>query len=598
VAQQFVLFSSYQLAHFCTSNLQKKHAYMTTNLNLKLIAVIVLLLNTFSSRAQQFDWAKSVRGGYESVGNAIATDNADNVITTGFYSGHADFNPAADSTVFESISLTNDIYLQKLDSGGIFSWAKTMGGDDIDAGNAVTTDAQGNIFVAGYFSSTAEFNPGGVSTTAVSAGNTDAFICKFSPAGNLLWVKTFGGTGADAVTGIVLDRNNNIYLTGYFSDNADMDPSANINNITATGSKDIFVLKLDFSGTFIWAKGMGSTDDDIATGLALDTAQYIVFAGSYSGTVNFDPNGGTTNLISNGYSDAFVAKLSSAGNLLWAKGVGSVDFEDGVRAVGVDINNNTVLTGFYRGTTDFDPGVGVASFSWSSYNDIFVLKLTAAGGYLWAKTANGSSWEEGYGLTLDGAGNIYTTGYFESSLDFDPNAGTVILDPNAYSDVYVQKLSPAGNLMWVKSVSGTGSDGGNGIALDTKGNVYTTGYFSNTADFDPNNTVYNLPVDANQQSAFVFKWFQTIPTAINEPGTTIKCNAFPNPTSNTLNIHLDKIYKTINAFVYDEVGHLIKTENFNTIQQPALNLQELSAGLYFVHLQADENTAVIRIIKN
>jgi hypothetical protein len=572
---------------------------MRNNLTQKLFVSICALLAAYASNAQQFqlDWAKSTRGGGYSIGNAIATDKQDNVITTGYYYGVVDFNPGNGSDTLASIDNDNDIYVQKLDSAGNLLWARTMGGSYDDRGQAIVTDNTGNIYIAGYFTGTAEFNTGGISQSATAAGNSDAFIAKLSPTGTLLWVKAFGGTDADVINGLAIDRDGNLYVTGYFYDQCDFDPSAGTTTLISNGGKDIFIAKYSNNGNFVWAKSIGGIDNDYANAITLDTAQNPVATGQYQNTTDFDPNAGTANLTSNGYGDVFIVKLSTSGTLLWAKGVGSTDFDDAGRGIAVDKWNNTILTGYYRGDVDFDPGAGVANFTWQSYNDIYVLKLTGAGNYLWAKTENSSGWEEGYSLTVDAAGYIYSTGYFDSDLDFDPNNGTTILTNAGYSDVYVQKLDPNGNLVWAGSVAGTGTDMSYGLTLDTHGNVLNTGEFNNTADFDPNQGVFNITVESQYQSAFQFKWYQSILSGIKPTGLADEIIAYPNPANSTLNIKLSEAYNQLTTEVYNNMGQLVLNHNFNATGMLQLDISTLPAGIYSVRISNGEQASAIRVIK-
>ncbi|MEO5570138.1 MAG: SBBP repeat-containing protein, partial [Bacteroidia bacterium] len=104
---------------------------------------------------------------------------------------------------------------------------------------------------------------------------------------------------------------------------------------------------------------------------------------------------------------------------------------------------------------------------------------------VWAREGMGTGVDQGNAVTVDAAGNVYTTGYFESTCDFDPGAGIVNLNSVGNMDVFIMKSDASGNLLWAKSVGGTGDDEGKTIAVDASGNVYIGGSFSGTADLDP-----------------------------------------------------------------------------------------------------------------
>ena len=122
----------------------------------------------------------------------------------------------------------------------------------------------------------------------------------------------------------------------------------------------------------------------------------------------------------------------------------------------------------------------------------------------WAKGLGGTLGDQGRSVAVDGAGNVYTTGFFNGTVDFDPNAGVFNLTSAGSNDIFVSKLDATGNLVWAKAMGGTNVDIGLGIAVDATGNVYTTGYFNGTVDFDPNAGVLNL-TSTGAQDNFVSK---------------------------------------------------------------------------------------------
>ncbi|MBF0270121.1 MAG: DUF4347 domain-containing protein [Alphaproteobacteria bacterium] len=358
-------------------------------------------------------------------------------------------------------------------------------------GRSVATDAFGNVYVTGGFYGTVDFAPELGTASLTDAGNGDIFIQKFNTGGSLVWIRSIGGTSNGIGTGISVDGSGNVYITGRFQGTGDFDPGAGVTSLTSAGSYDIFVLKMDSSGNFVWSKSMGGTGEDRSQGIAVDGSGNVYTTGYFYGTADFDPGAGTSNLISSagGYNDIFVQKLDSSGNLIWAKCMGNTG-EDRSQGIAVDGSGNVYTTGYFSGTVDFDPGAGVTNLNAGNGRE-FVQKLDTDGNLVWAKNMGGAS-GAGNDIAVDGAGNVYTTGGFEGTADFDPGAGVTTLTSNGSSDIFVQKLDSSGNLVWAKSMGGTGGDSGAGIAVDGFGNVYTTGSFSGTADFDPGAGVTNL----------------------------------------------------------------------------------------------------------
>lgn len=376
-------------------------------------------------------------------------------------------------------------------------WAKHFGGTSYDQGNAIAVDNDRNVYVAGYFNGTASFN---TATDLVSNGGSDMFVAKLDWSGATQWVKHFGGTGSDAAVALKLDAQNNIYITGYFSDEVDFNPGGTTPytlTAAAGGGSDIFVAKLDNTGTVVWAKGMdGATGSDEGRALALDAAGNIHTTGVFYGTVDFDPGSGTQNLTAAGSSEVFVSKLNNNGEFVWAKRLGGSRLDSG-EGIGVDQDGNVYTTGSFQRTADFDPGAATYNLiSGANSYDVFISKLDSTGSFVWAKQLTGSSPNMGNGLALDTAANIYLTGMFTGTADFDPGTATYALTAAGGTDIYVAKLDSAGAFVWARQMGGSdpfGGDRGYGIAVDHWGNAYSTGFFSGTADFNPDaSATYDL----------------------------------------------------------------------------------------------------------
>ncbi|HDP76053.1 MAG TPA: T9SS type A sorting domain-containing protein [Bacteroidales bacterium] len=384
-----------------------------------------------------------------------------------------------------------------------FEWAKRMGGTGYDEGSSIAIDASGNVYITGEFGGTADFDPGEGTYTLTSAGGWDIFVSKFDSAGNFLWAKRMGGTGWDGGNSIAIDASGNVYITGVFSGTADFDPGEGTYTLTSAGERDIFVSKLDSAGNFVWARRMGGTGLNGGNSIAIDASGNVYITGYFCGTADFDPGAGTYTLTSAGEADIFVSKLDAAGNFVWAKRMGGTGWDVG-RSIAIDASSNVYTTGWFEGTADFDPGEGTYTLSSAGEDDIFVSKLDAAGNFVWAKRMGGTDWDEGRSIAIDDSGNVYTTGYFRGTADFDPGEGTYTLTSAGGRDIFVSKLDAAGNFLWARRMGGTYDDYGRSIAIDASGNVYTTGYFLGTADFDPGEGTYTL-TSAGGRDIFVSK---------------------------------------------------------------------------------------------
>lgn len=306
-------------------------------------------------------------------------------------------------------------------------------------------------------------------------------------AQNLEWAKSFGSNGTDCSNSITLDDYGNIYTTGLFEGTVDFDPGTGTTFLTENGGYDVFVLKMDPLGDLLWVKSFGSFQQDQGISIAVDVLGNVYTIGFFHGAVDFDPGLGITQLISVADFDIFVQKMDADGNFLWAKSFGGTSPLDIGQSISVDIAGNVYSTGYFSETVDFDPGLGTAYLTSAGDADCFVQKMDTDGNFLWAKTFGGSGEDEGRSITVDDLGNVYTTGGFSGTVDFDNSAETVNLTSQGNKDVFVLKLDTSGNILWAKSFGG-GSiipDIGRSIKLDASGNVFTIGDAAGTIDFDP-----------------------------------------------------------------------------------------------------------------
>jgi RTX calcium-binding nonapeptide repeat (4 copies)/Beta-propeller repeat len=438
-----------------------------------------------------FSFASAFIGGY-SRGKAITTDAAGNVYTAGYFEGTVDFDPGTGSFNLTSAGL-DDIFVSKQDNAGNFLWAKRIGGIEHDRANDIAVDGLGNVYTTGSFAGTVDFNPNAGISNLTSAGLTDVFVSKWDNSGNFVWSKRFGGANFDEPTGIAVDGLGNVHTVGDFHGTADFDPSAGIFNITSAGYADVFVSKLSGAGNFIWAKSFGGVDYDVVKGLSVDDSGNVVTTGRFVGTVDFDPGPRAYDVTSvNGGVDVFISKLDRIGNFIWAKSVGDVSVQEG-EDIAIDKYGNLLVTGYYYQTVDFDPGAGVFNLSPTGTGaDIFVLKLDMSGNFVWVSSFGGNSEERSGGVAVDQYANVYVAGEFSGIADFDPRGGTFNLTSAGNADSFVTKLDSSGNFVWAKSMGGDRNDTGSDIALDGMANVFSTGRFGDTADFDPGAGTYNL----------------------------------------------------------------------------------------------------------
>ncbi len=469
-------------------------------LTLILLFLCVGYRQNTAAQGYNFSWVKGIGGdgifGNDvEVGESIAVDPSGNVYVTGTFLGAADFNPGGTAVTLKAMTNHQNVFVGKYDSSGNCLWVKRIGATSADFSKGIALDTAGNVYVAGYFRGTSNFNPEG-STDTFTAWGTDVFIAKFSTNGDYQWAKRLGGNSTDQGWDVGVDVSGNVYVTGYFSGTANFNPDGIGGTLTSTGSTDVFVAKYTTHGEYIWAKGMGGSGIDQGRALAVDTSGDVYLTGYFGDIIHL---GNKDSLAFAGATDLFLAKYSSDGSYLWTKAVGGVGIDEGW-GITVDATNNIYLTGrFFSEFLDFNPGGSGGSLTRRSVGyDAFVAKYAVNGNFLWARKMGGWSEDRGYGIVTDPDNNVYVTGTFQSSTDFYADGGNDTLKGRGGVDIFVVGYDRDGNYLLSKSLGGILSDKSRKMAIDIYGNAYLTGTFGGTVNFNPEGIGGTLTSSGNQ----------------------------------------------------------------------------------------------------
>ena len=227
----------------------------------------------------------------------------------------------------------------------------------------------------------------------------------------------------DVGNSVATDSAGNVYVTGYFSATNDFDPGPGTYNLTARGLQDVFVAKYTPSGALVWAHSMGGANQTWGYGIAVAADGSVYTTGFFQSTVDFDPGPGTFNLTA-ASNDAFISKLDSQGNFVWARDLGGVNCYVVGSSIAVASDGSVYTTGAFNGTVDFDPGSSVFNLTSAGSTDVFVSKLNSAGNFVWARSMGGAAEDHANGIAVAPDGSVYSTGYFNGTADFDPGVGT------------------------------------------------------------------------------------------------------------------------------------------------------------------------------
>lgn len=374
-----------------------------------------------------------------------------------------------------------------------FEWAIRFGGIGYDLVRSVDTDASGNIYVVGDFFGTVDFDPG-PGIYELTTINVGGFIVKLDPDGAFLWARYLhGATTTFAINEISVDPAGNAWIIGTFYGNMDIDPGPAVVNIISNGGKDVFFLRLDPNGNLLRYGRGGGSQNDTGNGIVTDDQGNAYMTGGImiNTTWQAPPHGTGMTAVGFNEQDAYVLKLPAQGDFEWDVHVGSFFEEEGMD-IALDGQGNVVVTGYMDGPSDFgqlNPYIvqGVGG------QDVFVHKLTNDGEFVFANAVGSVQEDRGGAIAIDAQGNIYTSGYFEGAMDFDPGPGVTTLGVFGPARAFIQKLSPTGAFEWATDLPSANANENRDICIAASGNIWTTGFYIQATDFDPGPGTVNLP---------------------------------------------------------------------------------------------------------
>jgi hypothetical protein len=418
----------------------------------------------------------------------VVVDAAGNSYVSGQSFGTVHFGS---TTINASVS---DLYVAKLDAAGNYRWIVSFssgsGSSNSDFFPALALDASGNVYVAGSFvSPTLTLG----SITLTNAGGTDLFVAKLDPNGQWLSAVRAGGTGTENVNSLTLDSAGNIYLTGQFTGSSPFGSTT----LRSAGLNDFFVARLDAGGSWRWAvRGGGSVDTylttyDWSSDVSVDAHGYVYITGHVVG-------GGQLGSFTFPGRTSFVARLDAAtGDFLRVTPLGAGGLYFNFATLAVAANGDCYIAGSYVGSISFGSTTLTSIGAGIGGEDVFVAKLAANGSWQWANTAGTAYGEHSTGIAVDAHHNVYLTGDFQS---INTPFGSIILTsqnpPISFRDVFVAKLSPAGQWLWAVPAGGEKDDSSTGLVLGPAATPYIVGeHVSPTMSFGPL-TVPGEPVHA------------------------------------------------------------------------------------------------------
>ena len=506
-----------------------------------------------------FAWAKTWGGSSDDGANSVVVDKSGNMYVVGGFAGTVNFDPAGSnpSATKTSYNGTTDAFVSKFDARGNFKWVRTFGGgpanpdlicngyptgDGRDSANGVAVDSTGNVYISGLFQYTVDFGSGFIATSHVTphqdmcgltgrSGN-NIFVAELSPSdGTTIWARTWGGTTGGESYSLTVDKSDNVYVEGDWS-TWPLTVPVNFNPITTTaadphynqGAYDAFLSKFDTNGNFIWAKTWGGEGYDDGPGVATDSLGNVYVAGMYaSKVITYNPANDYQAVPlppandSGALVDVFLVKFDSAGNSRWVRTWGGQGTDEASGPIAVDSADNIYIGGRFGCTTcTFKPPVSANPHS-NGAADAFVAKYNSTGDFKWIQTWGGLGDDGASGLAADQSNNVYVSGIYSSTVNFDPNGAGYMRTSNGLWDAFLSKYDTNGNYQGAQTWGGSGDDIAGAMVISGTNVLYVTGYFSAPGiNFNPGNGAAEYHASNGGADAYFSKFF-LLPLSIYLP---------------------------------------------------------------------------------
>lgn len=569
-----------------------------------LLVVFTIINISLFAQSPTLDWAMKLGSNVKNTGSGIFSGDHYSgyniyvgqdgyVYSVGKFAGSIDFDS---NNQFDVSSILNNgfsYYILKQDNQGNIVWKKFIGCCyDCQFGMKLDKYDNLNLLIGNSFDIILDSNITNSNSIILNPG---LHFVRLNSNGDFIWNKDFlTGNSYNFIASYLFDSKNNLYAFGAINETkiVDFNPGIDSFNVAVNNKGTGFIFKLNNDGEFIWVKTIGdSLGKCVNVFSSIDKNDNIYFSGRYSDSIDIDLGPNKQYLYINDpvkqafhFLGNFISKIDTSGNLVWAK-----DFHNkGLSYLTNDIQNNLIVNSNFIDSITFSNATNQQTF-YSTTNNTYIAKYKENGDYIWAKHLGDL---EIYSIQSDKVGNIYSNGNFINTTFLNSDDTTIKTTSKGNYDMYLLKLDSSGNHIFDFITGGKKNDKCFGLDIDEDFNIYMTGTFNDTIDFDPSSVVENLNCHDTVRSIFITK-FNQYPLAVNSVSKNSIAKLYPNPNNGifTIDIKENAIVMITNSF-----GQMVsKTQIKKGIS--TFNLQNHSAGIYFVQLLTDKDFETIKIVK-
>ncbi len=443
-------------------------------------------------------WATYYGGGGDEGVGGLKNDGSANIYMTGYTTS---ISSVATSGAYQTIFAGGlDVYLARFNSSGAIQWATYYGGSDTDQALAITLDASGNVYITGMTKSTSGIATSGAYQT-FNAGVSNVFLAKFNSSGAIQWATYYGGTGFDEGIGVTTDGSGNVFLTGTTTSASGI-ATVGAYLTALPGVQNAFLAEFSSSGILTWATYYGGEATDLSNGVAIDGAGNLYITGLTSSTTGIATSGAHQIINAGGAFDAFIARFTNTGALVWSTYYGGSD-DDEAQGVATDPSGNVIVTGLTASLGTI-ASTGAYQTSLAGVYDAFVAKFNNAGVILWGTYYGGPNYDGAGSVITDAAGNIYFNGSTASTSGITTSGAIQATFGGGTYDGLLAEFSSTGTLVYGTYYGGTGDEYNGGVASDGTGNIYFAGSTTSTSSIATSGA-YQTTYGGGPEDAFLVK---------------------------------------------------------------------------------------------